>query len=128
MVSKLDGHTVKLVWQKKEGAVLDECVNSLVEIERDLNGRKSENMFSKLNGIEKLVRIEASKTYLIKSKLMSEQWIYLEINPGQDKSSVKGAYTAAGSDPDSDIFRAKAVPPAIAQQLISAKTAVTLIP
>jgi len=129
ITAKVDGRTLKLVWHKNEGAVLDEYVNSLVEIENNApEGRRGENMFKGLKGIEKLVRVEAGKKYLVSSKFIAGRWIYIEINPAADKKSQESIYTAAGTEPDSDIFRAKTIAAAQAQQLISAKTSVTLIP
>ena len=117
--------TIKLSWNRDEGAVLDECVNALVDVQMKAGGEgRSENIFREVKDFQKVVRIETGKTYLIRSGSLKDKWIYLSIDPEGKTSGFTAK--AAGSEPDSSIFYAKTMPLPQAQKLIEQYKAVTL--
>lgn len=123
--AKTEKQTVILEWNRKEGAVLDECVNSLVNFqETDKKSRKNETIFKGLKDAEKLVRLEPGKAYLIRIKTLKDKWIYLAINP--QKKLHEFTAKAAGTEPDSDIFYAKTITASLAEKLSAGKEAFNL--
>lgn len=127
LTAKTEGQTVKLAWQKGEGAVLEECVNTLVDMDnRTRQQGKNEGVFSGLADAESVVRLEHSKLYLIKSKTLKDKWIYVAVNPEGKKAEFKAK--AAGTEPDSDMFYAKAVSAEQASKLILEKKGTPIWP
>jgi len=119
--AKVIGRTVKLEWHKGEGAVLDECVNSLAAAGGRVRG---ESVFSVLKDVEKVVRIEPGRIYLIKTRLLADKWIYLSVNPSGGVSEFPSK--AAGTDPDSDIYCARTIKALLAEKLSLYKNGVTV--
>lgn len=64
------------------------------------------------------------KTYLIKTGLLKDTWIYLSIN----SEGTTDGFTAkaAGTEPDSSIFYAKTMPAPQAENYIEKNKGVTL--
>jgi hypothetical protein len=119
------GQTVKLSWNKNEGAVLDESVNSLAAVQANMGREgRSENIFKGVKDFQAVVRIEAGKTYIVKNARLKDKWIYLLIDP-EGKTTGYPA-KAAGSEPESSVFYAKAITSPQAQKLIADKKGVTL--
>jgi hypothetical protein len=117
--------TIKLRWDKNEGAVLDECVNSLASVQTKAGAEgRSENIFRGVKDFQKVVRIEPGRTYLIKTGQLKDKWICLSIDP---QGKIEGyPAKAAGTEPDSSIFCAKTVAPQQAEKLISKSKGVVL--
>jgi len=119
------GQTVKLSWNRNEGAVLDESVTSLAAVQTSMGREgRSENIFRAVKDFQKVVRIEAGKTYIIKNGQLKDKWIYLLIDP-EGKTTGYPA-KAAGSEPESSVFYAKAITAPQAQKLIADNKGVTL--
>ena len=102
--------------------MLDDCVNALVAGETQVKG---EAIFKTMKDLQKVVRIELGKTYLIKTKQLADKWIYLSVNP----SGAPAGFPAKspGTEPDSDIFFAKTIAPQLAETLSADKSAVTIL-
>ncbi len=122
LTAKTGNRTVKLEWHKGEAVVLDDCVNALVAGETQVKG---EAIFKTMKDLQKVVRIELGKTYLIKTKQLADKWIYLSVNPSGAPAGFPAK--AAGTEPDSDIFFAKTIAPQLAETLSADKSAVTIL-
>lgn len=105
LVAEKHEDTVKLRWDKSPGALINEVLEALVEIQqKKLPGYKDENIFKLVPAIESVTRVEQWKTYILKAGALK---IHLNINK-KDKSAGYIA-EAAGTEPDSDIFYARFV-------------------
>ena len=122
-----DSGTIRLQWTKGEGAVMDDYVNTLAAMQDAQRTKPDmESMLRGLNETESVIRLESGKEYLIKSANLKDRWIYIEINPA-DKAAGFTA-KAAGCNPDSDEFYAKAIASVEAAKLTSRLNGTRILP
>jgi hypothetical protein len=119
--------SLKLDWNRNEGAVLEECVNTLVAVQaRAGREGRNESIFKTSKDFQKVVRLELGKTYLIRHVSLKEKWIYVSVDPDDGKTEgfpVK----AAGTEPETSVFYAKAIPAYQAEKLIEQSKGVTIV-
>jgi len=64
--------------------------------------------------------------YVVKNKTLKDKWIYVSVNPSGKVTGYPAK--ASGTDPDSDIFYAKAMPAIQTDKLIAEKKGVVILP
>ena len=117
--------SLKLQWSKSEGAVLDECVNSLVSVQA-MAGRagRSEGIFKEVKDFQKVVRIELGRSYLIKPLSLQDKWIHILVDPQGKADGYQSK--ASGTEPDSSLFYAKTISAQQAEKMIEQSKGVYL--
>ena len=118
-------NSVKLKWNKNEGALINEQLNKFVEVQQSRQtGYKDERIFRALPGIESVIRVEEWKTYLLKTGEIKTKWVYLSIN---EKGKTSGyPAKAAGTEPDSDIFYGKLITGEQLNKIVQGKNTVKI--
>jgi len=117
--------SLTLRWNRDEGAVLEECVNTLVSVQSKAGSEgRSEAIFKGSKDFQKVVRVQLGKTYLIRSSALKDKWIYVSVDP--DGKPEDYPARASGTEPDSSVFYAKTMPAPQAEKLIEQNKAVTL--
>jgi hypothetical protein len=101
-------NTVKLQWNRGGIVLAEDFAEALVSRQENrVTGYKDERIFNGLSDVEKVVRLERGKRYLVRMKEMHDRWVYLKINDIAEKKEFP--VQLAGTEPDSDIFFAKLV-------------------
>jgi hypothetical protein len=110
---------IRLTWEKSPSLEAVNFVTALAALQQsNAQANKGEAIFRGIPAIQSVVRIKEWDTYLVKMSALKETWIYLKINPAQ---VAEYPAKAAGSFADADIFCAKLVSAADAENLAAGK-------
>jgi hypothetical protein len=101
-----DGDRVKLTWEESDAVRLGNFVDALVRLQEErATGYKSEEIFRQVDGVERVLRVNGGKEYLVQYRGIAGKWIRLKIN---DPAGTKGyPVKGSGTEPDADIFAGK---------------------
>lgn len=107
--------SIRLSWEKSPSLEAISFVTALAALQQpNVPATKGEAIFGAIPTIQSVVRIKQWDTYLVKISTLKGMWLYLKINPAQ---VAEYPAKAAGSFADADIFCARLIKEAEAENL-----------